>query len=60
VVRQGGHPPTCGRRVRGLGPAEGIRRGWVRPLPRSLAVTPDGCENLAPKWSGTPEEPAVV
>jgi hypothetical protein len=22
-------------------------------------VTPDGCENLAPKWSGTPEEPAV-
>jgi len=26
----------------------------------TLAVTPDGCENLAPKWSGTPEEPAVV
>jgi Xaa-Pro aminopeptidase len=26
----------------------------------TVAVTPDGCENLAPKWSGTPEEPAVV
>lgn len=26
----------------------------------TLVVTPDGCENLAPKWSGSPEEPAVV
>ena len=26
----------------------------------TVAVTPDGCLNLAPKWSGTPEEPAVV
>jgi Xaa-Pro dipeptidase len=26
----------------------------------TVVVTPDGCENLAPKWSGTPEEPAVV
>jgi Xaa-Pro aminopeptidase len=26
----------------------------------TVAVTEEGCENLAPKWSGTPEEPAVV
>ncbi len=26
----------------------------------TVAVTDSGCENLAPKWSGTPEEPAVV
>jgi Xaa-Pro dipeptidase len=26
----------------------------------TVAVTADGCENLAPKWSGTPEEPAVL
>jgi Xaa-Pro aminopeptidase len=26
----------------------------------TVVVTPDGCENLAPKWSGTPGEPAVV
>jgi Xaa-Pro dipeptidase len=26
----------------------------------TVVVTADGCENLAPKWSGTPEEPAVV
>jgi len=26
----------------------------------TLAVTESGCENLVPKWSGTPEEPAVV
>jgi len=26
----------------------------------TVAVTETGCENLAPKWSGTPEEPAVV
>ena len=26
----------------------------------TLAVTESGCENLAPKWSGTPEEPAVL
>jgi Xaa-Pro dipeptidase len=26
----------------------------------TLAVTENGCENLAPKWSGSPEEPAVV
>jgi len=26
----------------------------------TVAVTENGCENLAPKWSGTPEEPAVV
>jgi Xaa-Pro dipeptidase len=25
-----------------------------------VAVTETGCENLAPKWSGTPEEPAVI
>jgi hypothetical protein len=25
-----------------------------------VVVTENGCENLAPKWSGTPEEPAVV
>ena len=26
----------------------------------TVAVTADGCENLAPKWSGSPEEPTVV
>ena len=26
----------------------------------TVAVTESGCENLAPKWAGTPEEPAVV
>jgi Xaa-Pro aminopeptidase len=26
----------------------------------TLAVTENGCENLAPRWTGTPEEPAVV
>ncbi len=26
----------------------------------TVVVTAEGCENLAPKWSGTPEEPAVV
>jgi Xaa-Pro dipeptidase len=26
----------------------------------TVAVTENGCENLVPKWSGTPEEPAVV
>ena len=26
----------------------------------TVAVTENGCENLAPKWSGTPEEPAVL
>jgi Xaa-Pro aminopeptidase len=26
----------------------------------TLAVTENGCEKLAPKWSGSPEEPAVV
>ncbi len=26
----------------------------------TVAVTEAGCENLAPKWSGTPEEPAVL
>ncbi len=26
----------------------------------TVVVTADGCENLVPKWSGTPEEPAVV
>jgi Xaa-Pro aminopeptidase len=25
----------------------------------AVAVTENGCENLAPRWSGTPEEPAV-
>jgi Xaa-Pro aminopeptidase len=25
----------------------------------TVAVTESGCENLCPKWSGTPEEPAV-
>jgi len=31
-----------------------------RARTRGVAVTADGCENLAPKWSGTPEDPAVV
>jgi Xaa-Pro dipeptidase len=26
----------------------------------TVVVTESGCENLAPKWSGTPEEPALV
>ncbi|HEX9188497.1 MAG TPA: Xaa-Pro peptidase family protein [Vicinamibacteria bacterium] len=26
----------------------------------TVAVTESGCENLCPKWSGTPEEPAIV
>ena len=26
----------------------------------TVVVTESGCENLAPKWSGTPEDPAVV
>jgi Xaa-Pro aminopeptidase len=26
----------------------------------TVVVTENGCENLAPKWSGTPEEPALV
>jgi hypothetical protein len=26
----------------------------------TLAVTENGSENLAPKWSGTPEEPAEL
>jgi hypothetical protein len=26
----------------------------------TVVVTESGCENLAPKWSGSPEEPAVV
>jgi Xaa-Pro dipeptidase len=26
----------------------------------TVVVTEDGCENLVPRWSGTPEEPAVV
>jgi Xaa-Pro aminopeptidase len=26
----------------------------------TVVVTETGCENLGPKWSGTPEEPAVV
>ena len=26
----------------------------------TVVVTADGCENLAPKWSGTPEDPAVA
>jgi Xaa-Pro aminopeptidase len=26
----------------------------------TVAVTANGCENLGPRWSGTPEEPAVV
>jgi Xaa-Pro aminopeptidase len=26
----------------------------------TVVVTEYGCENLTPKWSGTPEEPAVV
>ena len=24
----------------------------------TVAVTAEGCENLAPSWTGTPEEPA--
>jgi Xaa-Pro aminopeptidase len=26
----------------------------------TVVVTADVCENLGPRWSGTPEEPAVV
>jgi Xaa-Pro dipeptidase len=26
----------------------------------TVAVTENGCENLVPRWTGTPEEPAVV
>jgi hypothetical protein len=26
----------------------------------TVVATEQGCENLAPKWSGTPEEPAAV
>ena len=26
----------------------------------TVAVTETGCLNLAPKWSGSPEEPAVL
>jgi hypothetical protein len=26
----------------------------------TVAVTEEGCENLAPKWSGSPEEPAMM
>jgi hypothetical protein len=26
----------------------------------TVAVTENGCENLAPRWSGTPKEPAMV
>jgi Xaa-Pro aminopeptidase len=26
----------------------------------TLAATDASCENLAPKWSGSPDEPAVV
>ncbi len=26
----------------------------------TVAVTENGCENLSPRWTGTPEEPAVV
>jgi hypothetical protein len=26
----------------------------------TVVATNEGSENLAPKWSGTPEEPAVV
>jgi Xaa-Pro dipeptidase len=29
-------------------------------LEDTVAVTESGCENLGPRWSGTPEEPAVV
>jgi Xaa-Pro dipeptidase len=25
-----------------------------------ITITEDGCQNLAPKWTGSPEEPAVV
>jgi Xaa-Pro aminopeptidase len=26
----------------------------------TVVVTGNGCEDLAPKWEGTPEEPAAV
>jgi Xaa-Pro dipeptidase len=26
----------------------------------AVVVTENGCESLSPKWSGTPEEPAVA
>jgi hypothetical protein len=25
-----------------------------------ITITEDGCASLAPKWSGSPEEPALV
>jgi hypothetical protein len=37
------------------------RRWWSTSLTLGMRWTrPDGRENLAPKWSGTPEAPAVV
>jgi len=44
--RSGGSPDTYGEL--------GIRHE------DTVAVTPDGCENLAPMWSGAPEKPAVA
>jgi Xaa-Pro aminopeptidase len=32
----------------------------IRHEEDTVAVTENACENLAPRWSGTPEEPAVV
>ena len=26
----------------------------------AVVATENGCENLSPRWSGTPEDPAVV
>jgi hypothetical protein len=36
-----------------------VRVGGIRHED-TVVVTEQGCENLCPKWSGTPEEPAVV
>ena len=41
-------------------PATSIPRELGVRLEDTLAVTEQGCENLAPRWSGKPEGPAVL
>jgi hypothetical protein len=47
-------------RIRGSGRAGDAKGELGIRHEDTVVVTADGCENLAPKWSGTPEEPAVV
>jgi hypothetical protein len=59
----GGREAVCASLSEGL--VGGQVSGSVEAAHRRLgfrggAVTASGCENLAPKWSGTAEEPAVV